>query len=137
MATKLALPTGSLLDKLFPYFLGTAVLTAFFLLLWKYSDRDNWLYQLQFYTDLVLVTSLILFSGGVDSPFAPIYVLIIVYASLFKGRRGGLLGLVLSVVSFALIANLSYFDLLPGPQGPIDLEGILYRFSINLLYTFL
>ena len=114
------------------FFLTVLALSAFYLLLWKYADLQKFLYGLQFYADLVLITCLIAISGGITSFFVPFYVLIIVYASLLSQREGGVLALILSLISYAGIAHLSYLDWLPKFGVSVPLTQLLFQASLNI-----
>ncbi len=127
----IALPSASLSNSfLLPFFLVVAVLTAIYLLLWRYAERLD-LLAIQLLADLVLQTVLLYFTGGLSSIFIPFYVLIIVYASLFRGRRGGILALAFSVLSYVLVVFLTSMGSVPGVAGlPSD---TLYQLVVNLL----
>ncbi len=115
------------------FFLVVTVLSAVYLLLWKYLPSHDALYHIQFYTDLVLLSSLVYFSGGINSLFVPFYVLIIVYASLLRGRMGGLLALVFSLLSYLALVQLGYLGMIPGSEGADAFRNEVYRISINLM----
>ena len=116
-----------------PFILSIYVLSVLYMLLWKYGNRPNLTYQIQFFFDLILISILIFISGGINSVFTPFYVLIIVYASLLKRRDGGVIALTLSITSYSGIVHLSYLGWVPGSEvlGPYPL--IIYRISLNTL----
>ncbi len=118
---------------LLPFFLVVSVLTAVYLLLWRYLSKQESLYQIQFFTDFALLSVLLYFSGGLDSLFIPLYVLIIVYASLMKGRRGGVMALVFSLLSYLSIVHLGYLGAIPGTVAAGSYRNTLYQVSTNLL----
>ena len=107
-------PEQALLSRFFAFY--TYLLSAVYLLLWKYGKGTALLYKIQFYADLAAVSLLTYFSGGIDTPFTPLYVLIIVYASLMRGREGGIQALVLSILSYGSV-NVSYLVLIPDSRG--------------------
>jgi len=53
--------------------------------------RPVWQAYIQFSGDLVLVTGLVYFFGGITSSFSLLYLVVIMVASVFLGRRGGLI----------------------------------------------
>jgi two-component system, NtrC family, sensor histidine kinase PilS len=57
---------------------------------------------LQLATDVAIVSSIVLFSGGMDSPFSFLYVPITVYGAIFFDRRGGYGAAALSAAGYAL-----------------------------------
>lgn len=64
-------------------------------------------FQLHF--DVGAVTVLIYLSGGVDSPFSFLYMLVIVSAALLLYRRGGLLIAATCSLAYGLLLDLQYF----------------------------
>ena len=116
-----------------PFILSVYVLSVLYMLLWKYSSRPNLTYYVQFSFDLILISVLIIISGGISSLFTPFYVLIIVYASLLKRRDGGIIALTLSITSYSGIVHMSYLGWVPGADvlGPYPM--IIYRISLNTL----
>ncbi len=127
----LGLPqAASISGFLLPFFSAVSVLTAVYLLLWKYAERAD-LFWVQLLADLVLQTVLLYFTGGLQSIFTPLYVLIIVYASLVRGRPGGVLALIISLLSYVLIVLLAAAEAIPNAAGlPPD---FLYQLVVNLL----
>jgi len=123
-------------NLLAPFLLVVSALTAIFLVLWRYAKGGRWQYEIQFYSDLAILTVLIFWSGGVDSVFTPFYVLIIVHSSVIKGRKGVITGLTLSVLSFLLIIHLGYLGWIPRSSGLQDYQNIIQRLSVNLLAFF-
>ena len=116
-----------------PFALLVWILSVVYLALWKYGDRPGQLYNLQFYFDLVLISVLIYFSGGINSVFSPFYLLIIVYASLLRHQKGGILALALSTVSYLAIVHLHYLESLSGAGLIEPYRPVLYRVSLNML----
>lgn len=126
------IPQPHITELLRPFLLTVYVLSALYVVLWKYGKNLSLAYSAQFYSDLVLITLLIYLSGGVHSPFTPFYVLIIVYASLLRQSEGGILALTLSVVSYIGIVHLGYLGLLPDPLGSEAYENVIYRLGLNI-----
>jgi two-component system, NtrC family, sensor histidine kinase PilS len=114
------------------FVLSIYLLSALYLVLWRRRWNPDRLYLLQFAFDLALITWLIFASGGIDSPFTPFYVLIIVYATLVKQRRGGVLGLVLCIVSYVSIAHLGFFGAIAGVET-VPYTQLMYRVLLNVL----
>ena len=106
-------------------------LSALYLWLWKHSQRTELLYNNQFYTDILFVSLLVLFSGGIDSLFVPFYLLIIVYSSLLRGGEGGTLALALSIISYTAIVNVGV--LVPLGTSPGNPSDMMYRISLTIL----
>jgi two-component system sensor histidine kinase PilS (NtrC family) len=85
------------------------VLSGIYFLFLSYTNRPLELFNLQFFSDLVLVSLLIYSSGGTVSPFTSLYVLIIVYASVIRHRKGAVWAVTLSIISYVGLAHLEYF----------------------------
>ncbi|MGQ0809698.1 MAG: ATP-binding protein [Nitrospiraceae bacterium] len=62
--------------------------------------------------DFLLETVLIARTGGVESPFAVLYVISVTLASLVPRRRVGLLAASLCVIVFGIVANLQLYGML-------------------------
>ena len=106
-------------------------LSGLYLWLWKHSQRTELLYNNQFYADILFVSLLVLFSGGIDSLFVPFYLLIIVYSSLLRGGEGGILALALSIISYTAIVNVGV--LVPLGTYPGSHHDMMYRISLTIL----
>ncbi|MGH9340691.1 MAG: two-component system sensor histidine kinase NtrB [Acidobacteriota bacterium] len=120
-----------LASELRHYFvLFVCLLSLIYLLLWKYSRETRVLYYLQFYVDLLLVSTFIYVSGGIGSPFVPLYLLIIVYASLLQQRQGGIHALILSSISYIATSHLVYLGA-PDSTGAYWQE--IYRLALDTL----
>lgn len=98
--------------------------------------RPTWHAHLQFGGDLLLVTSLVYFFGGIGSPFSMLYLVVIMVASALLRHRAGLL--------VASAAYLFYATLLVAlargwlPQGLVHLSDaeIAWRLPYNLAVHF-
>jgi two-component system sensor histidine kinase PilS (NtrC family) len=127
-----------------PFFLIIGLtygLTAVYALALKYVARHRWLIDLQLGLDAVLVSAVVLMTGGIASYFSTLYVLPIVSASVLQLRRGGLLVGVLSALAYVAIVLSQYggaFRLLepgwlPPLGGPLPpLRVALYTTGLNV-----
>ena len=77
------------------------VLAVVFLLTLTYVERRRWLIDVQLATDVVVISAVVLFTGGVSSYFSTLYALPIIGASILQFRRGGLLVGSLSALLYA------------------------------------
>jgi two-component system sensor histidine kinase PilS (NtrC family) len=130
LSTSVFGPSTSQFLKLF--LLAVYVLSGIYFLFLSYTDRPEELYSLQFFSDLLLLSVLIYYSGGTTSAFSSLYVLVIVYASLIRYRKGAMLAVVLSMISYIGIAHLEYFDLIPNAQ-PTVYSQVVYRSLWNIM----
>jgi two-component system sensor histidine kinase PilS (NtrC family) len=99
-------------------------------------NRPTWHAHLQFGGDLLLVTSLVYFFGGIGSPFSMLYLVVIMVASALLRHRAGLL---VASAAYLLYASL-LIALARGwlPQGLVKLSEaeIAWRLPYNLAVHF-
>ena len=76
-------------------------LTIAFLLTLTHVERRRWLIDAQLATDAVVISAIVLLTGGVSSYFSTLYALPIIGASILQFRRGGLLVGSLSALLYA------------------------------------
>lgn len=74
---------------------------------------------LQVAVDVALVSALVHFSGGADSVFAPLYVLVVVHAAMLLGRAGAYGAAAGGAVAFGLVMALERRGWLPLLDGPL------------------
>jgi two-component system sensor histidine kinase PilS (NtrC family) len=87
----------------------TYALTAFYSLALKLTERYRWLVDLQLGCDAVIVSAIVLLTGGVTSYFSTLYTLPIIAASTIESRRGGVMVGVLSSLMYSGLVLLQYF----------------------------
>ena len=87
-----------------PFFLlggFSYVLAVVFLLTLTHVERRRWLIDVQLATDVVVISAVVLLTGGVSSYFSTLYALPIIGASILQFRRGSLLVGSLSALLYA------------------------------------
>ncbi|HEC77804.1 MAG TPA: GHKL domain-containing protein [candidate division WOR-3 bacterium] len=110
--------------------LASFILAVIFLLLKTFLSETTVLYIL-FFSDIPLIGAMVHYSGGLDSIFPLLYVLLIILASLFLYRKGAYLISLCSVLFFLAVTFLES----RGTTYPIHM--IAYRFYIfGLLFLF-
>ena len=74
----------------------------------------NLLYQayLQLIIDVIFVSALVYTTGGIESLFSSLYILIIIYASIILYRRGGMLIASASSFVYGLLLGLQYYGII-------------------------
>ncbi|MFN2239469.1 MAG: nitrogen regulation protein NR(II) [Thermoanaerobaculia bacterium] len=72
-------------------------------------------YYVQFAGDVFIITMLVYFTGGLDSPFSFLYLVTIITASMILYRQGGLVTASGSVILYAGLVDLMYYGFLPPP----------------------
>ncbi len=109
------------------------VLSAF--LIKRFKDLRRFAY-LQLLWDVLFVTGLIYFTGGIESIFSFLYLISIIAASIILYRRGALLTASLSSICYGALLDLQYYQIisppyekfLPASQG----SGLLFTLAIDI-----
>jgi len=89
------------------YFLSLA-----YLLLIKFVKKNRLNIYIQAVTDVVLITFLVYITGGISSIYSVFYPLVIIYAVLFLGKRGGLIIASASGILYGLLLDLEYYGII-------------------------
>jgi two-component system sensor histidine kinase PilS (NtrC family) len=108
-------------------------LSAF--LIKRFKDLRRFAY-LQLLWDVLFVTGLIYFTGGIESIFSFLYLISIIAASIILYRRGALLTASLSSICYGALLDLQYYQIIPPPyekflpasQG----SGLLFTLVIDI-----
>ena len=86
---------------------------------------------IQFFGDLLLITALVYYLGGIESPFSMLYLIVIAVASTLLRRRAGIsVASVANVLYAGLVLGL-YFHWLPVPPGAPD-SVTVFRLAYGL-----
>ena len=92
-------------------------LTSFFTLVSAYAfgrvENLRLLAYLQLTGDVLVLTLLIYFTGGVRSPFSFLFILLIIAASIILYRRGSLYIASMSSILYGVLVELLYYNVLP------------------------
>ncbi len=75
---------------------------------------------IQFFGDLLLITLLVYYLGGIQSPFSMLYLIVIAVASTMLRRRAGIAVASGANVCYAALVLLLYFHRIPIPPGAPD-----------------
>ncbi len=120
-------------NVLFVIVAATYVASALYILLLRWlSERGVLHAYIQFAGDLLLVTGLVYFFGGITSPFSMLYLVDIIVAAVVLQRRAGLTVAGISYIAYAaLLAALARGWLPALSPLPSSLE-ISWRISYNL-----
>jgi two-component system, NtrC family, sensor histidine kinase PilS len=120
-------------------------LTSFFTLAsalaFKRIGNLKLLAYLQFTGDVIVITLLLYFSGGVRSPFSFLYILLIIASSILLYRRGSLYIASISTILYGALVTFSfyniipYYDLQPSEAGEIS-NSLLYYYVFIHLFGF-
>ena len=101
-------------------------------------NRTEWLRQLcslQIWIDVVLVTVLVHYTGGIKSLFAFVYILPVLAGAIFLTRRASLLLASASTILYGALINLQLYGLIEGTQFLLA-EGAAYDPVYALLQLF-
>jgi two-component system, NtrC family, sensor histidine kinase PilS len=119
--------------------LATYVFSLVSLLALRYTVRQvRTITYAQIVWDLILVTTLILITGGVNSPYAFLYFLSIVSASVLLARSEAYYTASLCVILYGAILDFQYYGkLAPLGLGPLPAQqyGAGYVFYLIFLYS--
>lgn len=100
----------------FFYLLGlTYALTIVYVLTLRLAERHAWLVDLQFAADAIIVSGIVLITGGVTSAFSPLYALPIIAAGSIRFRRGSVITALLSAGLYVAIVAAQY----AAPASPL------------------
>ena len=113
---------------------GTYFLTIVYSLLINRLHHLRGFAYLQLGLDLLFETVLVYFTRGIDSPFAPFYIITVLSAGMILDRRGGILTAALAGILYGLVIDLQYFHLTPGlPAGPYTGTETLYLLFLRIV----
>lgn len=90
----------------------------------------------QFSGDLLLITALVYYTGGITSPFSLFYLVVIAVASTLLRRQGGFSLATASYLLYAGTLLAIYFGHLPVPEAQAQGEDPIYRLTYNLTVNF-
>ena len=120
---------------LFALLFGIESLAAF--VLSRFLRRTELLLQSQLAWDLLFTTLMVFLTGGIESPFAFLYILVILSASVFLQQRQTLIVAAASAILYGSLIDLQYFGYLPLTSSLPALHTVLYAVYANILAFFL
>ena len=120
---------------LFALLFGIESLAAF--VLSRYLRRTELLLQSQIAWDLLFTTLMVFLTGGIESPFAFLFILVILSASVFLQQRQTLIVAAASAILYGSLIDLQYFGYLPLTSSLPALHSVLYAVYANILAFFL
>ena len=114
---------------------GIVVSTAYFPLSTVFSLRK--MVYVELHVDILLITALVYFTGGIVSPFYFLYLLPIIVAAYFLSRRETICIAAGCFIAFGVLSDLLYLKLIPVFPGGEDFSVPLGTFVYNLTMSFL
>jgi len=117
---------------------GFTYLASFFylLLLHLFPRRPERHAYVQFSGDLLLITTLVYFTGGITSPFSLFYLVVIAVASTLLRRQAGFSVATAAYLLYAGTLLAIYYGRLPTPEAQTPAEDPIYRLTYNLTVNF-
>ena len=97
----------------------------------------RWVAPLEIVSDLVVVTGVVFATGGHESYFITLYLLVILVASILFTRGGAFLVAGVSFILLGLLVELTYFDKLPRTASTMPSGPALLSWLANNLFYFL
>ncbi|MEN8152686.1 MAG: ATP-binding protein [Acidobacteriota bacterium] len=91
----------------------------------------------QVITDIIFITVLVYFSGGISSPFYFLYFLPIVVSSIFLSRRDTIYTAIGSYIVYGILSDLMYLKILKFYPGFFDHDISTEKFVYNLIMSFI
>ncbi|MBI3804475.1 MAG: PAS domain S-box protein [Nitrospirae bacterium] len=118
---------------------ATYLLTLLYTFFLTRSQNPFLFISLQLAVDLLFETALIAVTGGIDSPFAFLYIITIVSASIFFYRKGGVLTAAAATFLFGTLINLQYANVPPFSLGtPVTLgnKEVIFMLFLYMITFF-
>jgi two-component system, NtrC family, sensor histidine kinase PilS len=132
------------LAALFKLIIATYLFSIASLVVLRFSERfQSILTYSQIIWDLLLVTLLLLFTGGINSPYSFLYTLSIINASVLLARREAIYTASLCAILYGAILDFQYFGklaVLGLSEAPAQQHGanyILYTIFVHILAFYL
>jgi len=93
--------------------ISTLIFSIAYYLMLKFLDNLRFNIYLQLAIDVILITLLVYLTGSVRSNYSVIYTLVIIYSVIFLGRKGGFIVASAAGISYGLLLDLEFYNLLP------------------------
>lgn len=101
----------------------TCLLTVLYVIVLNRTTRLRRLCGVQIWIDVVLVTALVYYTGGVRSLFAFVYVLPVMAAAIFLSRRSSLLVAGCGTMLYGVLITIQLYGLTNRTQSPFTLNA--------------
>ena len=109
---------------------GLIILSVFYFIVYRFIGGKTVFVYAQLFVDTVIITLIILITGGFSSIFTTLYLVVIMCASMILYRRGSTLIATLCSAQFVLIAVNEYYGIL----APIGMAGNYIGNGWQILY---
>jgi two-component system sensor histidine kinase PilS (NtrC family) len=112
-------------------------LSIIYVLLLKVIKSIRLNLYIQALCDVLLITRLVYVTGGINSVYAALYNLVIIYAALFLARKGGLFAASASSVLYGMLLDFEYLGIIPvfglTPESSISAGYVFSRIFIHIV----
>ena len=114
------------------YVIGiTYALSIFYALLYRRFKNIEVNINIQSLCDVILITTLVYVTGGIESMYSTFYFLVIIYTVLFLGRRGGMIIASVSSIFYGLLLDLEFYHVV----HPLYNVGHPYSFTAGYVFS--
>ena len=114
----------------------TYALTLVYVTTLRIAERHPWLLDLQFAADAVIISGIVLATGGAQSYFSSLYALPIIAATSVRMLRGGVTTAVISAALYVGVVLAHYWGLttwlVPGASTDLKVPEALFTIGLNL-----
>lgn len=114
----------------------TYALTLVYVTTLRRAEREPWLLDLQFAADAVIISGIVLVTGGAQSYFSSLYALPIIAASSVRFLRGAVTTAVISAGLYVSVVIVQYSNvaarLIPGTSTDLQVSEALFTIGLNL-----
>lgn len=121
----------------------TYILSIGYLFLLKYIRSIQTNIYIQSLCDVLLITTMVYATGGIRSIYSVFYPLVIIYAALFSGRRGGIIIASAAGIFYGLFADLEFYGVIyplyavPIPDYPLNAGYVFTRITTHIFSFYL
>jgi two-component system, NtrC family, sensor histidine kinase PilS len=112
-------------------------LSFLYAILGRWVGQARWQAPLEMICDLLMITGLVYVTGANDSHFIPLYLLVVIVASILFSRRGPFLAAGFSFVLLAGMVELTYYGTLPQTASIAPTARELQTFVFSNLAAFM
>jgi two-component system, NtrC family, sensor histidine kinase PilS len=114
----------------------TYALTLVYVTTLRVAERHPWLIDLQFAADAVIISGIVLATGGAQSFFSSLYALPIIAATSVRMLRGGVMTASISAALYVAVVAAQYFGLATRLMGvtvtDLTIPQALFTIGLNL-----
>ncbi|MBI5197678.1 MAG: PAS domain S-box protein [Nitrospirae bacterium] len=122
---------------IFPYLIAFIYLISIgYAVLYRLIPHQLLAY-LQTLGDLILITALVAMTGGVESPFAFLYLISIIASAVLTSRAGAMTTASTASIFFGLVVDSQYFHLFSFlPKSGLPVNAVFYMLFLNIAAYF-